>query len=247
MVAETPGSVRYFARIGAKILTGTLLKILALETSGDTCSVALWRDGAVADREILAGQRQSGLLLDLVHELLSACGETLHAVDGIAFGAGPGSFTGLRVACGVTQGLAAGADKPVVGIVTLQALAQASGADRVSCCVDARMSEVYQAAYEKHGGEWRTVQAPGVYAPAAVPPLPGTGWHGCGSGFAAYGAVLRSRYGTALATIDETRHAHAREVAVLAAPIFARGGGECAAMAAPFYVRDKVALMTHER
>ncbi len=223
------------------------MKILALETSGDFCSVALWRDGAVDDREVPAGQRQSGLLLDMVHALLHACGETLSAIDGIAFGAGPGSFTGLRVACGVTQGLALGADKPVVAVGTLHALAEAAGAARVVCCVDARMREVYHAAYEKHHDTWCIVQAPGVYAPSALPPLPGAGWLGCGNGFAVYGEALRLRYGLQLRGINDTLHARAREVAILAAPVFASGGGVRAELAAPMYVRDKVALMTHER
>ena len=212
--------------------------------------MALWRDGVIDDREILAGQRQSGLLLDMVHELLDACAEKLRDVDGIAFGAGPGSFTGLRVACGVTQGLAMGVNKSVVSVGTLQALAQASGAARVACCVDARMSEVYQAAYEKVDGVWRTVQAPGVYAPDAVPGLPamsGEGWLGCGSGFVAYRDVLTARYGLQLRGVNDALHARARDVATLAAPVFARGGGLRAEDATPFYVRDKVALMTHER
>ena len=223
------------------------MKILALETSGDYCSVALWRDGTIDDREILAGQRQSGLLLDLVHELLNTCCETLRDMDGIAFGAGPGSFTGLRVACGVAQGLALGVDKPIAGISTLQALAESAGAPRVVCCVDARMREIYQAAYEKQNGAWLAVQEPGVYAPSAVPLLPGTAWVGCGSGFAVHRDGLRERYGTALSRVDDTLHARAREVAVLAAPVFARGDGQPADLAAPLYIRDKVALMTHER
>ena len=223
------------------------MKILALETSGDTCSVALWRNGVIDDREMLAEQRQSGLLLEMVHELLNACSEKLRDIDGIAFGAGPGSFTGLRIACGVAQGLAMGLDKPVVGVATLQALAEATGAQRVTCCVDARMSEVYQAAYEKIGDSWNTVQDPGVCAPDAVPPLPGTGWMGCGNGFAVYGDALRKRCGSQLASIDSALHARARDVAVLAAPVFARGGGLSAEYAAPLYVRDKVALKTHER
>ena len=223
------------------------MKILALETSGDFCSVALWRDGVVDDREVSAEQRQSGLLLDMVHELLQSCGEKLGEIDGIAFGAGPGSFTGLRVACGVTQGLAAGAGKRVVGIGTLQALAEAAGMPRVVCCVDARMSEVYQAAYEKISGAWQTVLAPGVYAPHDVPLLSGDGWQGCGNGFAVYRDALCSRYCTRLKGFDDTLHARAREVAILAAPVFAGGGGLPAESAAPFYVRDKVALMTHER
>ncbi len=247
MLAERKGCVRYFARIPCGYRDQTILNILALETSGDFCSVALWRDGVIEEREVSAGQRQSGLLLDMVHELLAACGEKPGALDGIAFGAGPGSFTGLRVACGVTQGLALGLDKPVVGVGTLQALAEATGAPRVVCCVDARMSEVYHAAYEKIDGEWSTVQAPGVHAPGDVPPLVGDGWLGCGNGFAVYGDALRARYGGQLSGIRETLHARAREIAILAAAVFARGGGVSAEQAAPHYVRDKVALMTHER
>lgn len=223
------------------------MKILALETSGDFCSVALWRDGVIDDREVSAGQKQSGLLLDMVHELLSTCGEKLNAVNGIAFGAGPGSFTGLRVACGVTQGLAMGADKLVTGVNTLQALAEAAGTARVVCCVDARMREVYQAAYEKIDDTWHTVQEPSVIAPNDVPQLPGSDWFGCGSGFAVYHEALCNRYGAQLIGTNQTLHARAREVAILAAPVFARGDGMCAERAAPFYVRDKVALMTHER
>lgn len=223
------------------------MNILALETSGDFCSVALWRDGAVEDRELPAQQKQSGLLLELVHEVFSAAGVTLAAVDGIAFGAGPGSFTGLRIACGVAQGLALGADKPVVGIGTLQAMAQASRATRVTCCIDARMGEVYQASYEMTFGDWRTVQEAGVYAPAEVPLLPDDGWMGCGSGFATYRDLLCRRYGVTLSGVNDKVHARARDVAQLAAPLFARGGGQAAECAAPLYVRDRVALKTSER
>ncbi len=183
----------------------------------------------------------------MVHDLLVASGERIQWMDGIAYGAGPGSFTGLRVACGVTQGLALGVHKPVVGVGTLQALAEASGTARVVCCVDARMGEVYQAAYEKCDGAWHEVQVPGVYAPNDVPLLPSGGWTGCGNGFAVYGAALRLRYGTEVSSINDAAHARAREVALLAAPLFARGSGVRAELAAPHYVRDKVALMSHER
>lgn len=223
------------------------MNILALDTSGDFCSVALWRDGAIDDREMSAGQRQSGLILDMVHALLSDCGEPLATIDGIAFGAGPGAFTGLRIACGVAQGLALGINKPVVGINTLMAVAEASGAPRAVCCIDARMHEVYYAAFERVQGAWRTVHDAAVCAAGEVPLLAGSGWTGCGNGFAVYRDVLAARYGAQLRAVDAALHARAREVAQLAAPIFARGGGEPAENAAPFYVRDKVALKTRER
>ena len=122
-----------------------------------------------------------------------------------------------------------------------------AGAERVVCCIDARMNEVYHAAYEKCGADWRTVHEPGVYAPDNVPMLQGTDWQACGNGFAVYGDKLSSRYGQRLVGIDGTLHPHAREIAALSAPIFAAGGGMPAEFAAPIYVRDKVALMTHER
>jgi tRNA threonylcarbamoyladenosine biosynthesis protein TsaB len=106
---------------------------------------------------------------------------------------------------------------------------------------------VYHAAYEQADGVWREVQAPGVYAPDAVPLLTGARWVGCGSGFAVYRAALHARLAAQITSIDDTLHVSAREVAILAALVFARGGGEPAEGAAPLYVRDKVALMTHER
>jgi tRNA threonylcarbamoyladenosine biosynthesis protein TsaB len=223
------------------------LNILALETSGDYCSVALWRDGTIDEREILAGQRQSGLLIDMVHELLGDCGMTLLQLDGLAYGAGPGSFTGLRVACGVVQGLAMGIDKPVVGIGTLMALAQGAHAARVVCCIDARMNEVYHAAYERRHGGWKVVHEPGVYAPHDVPLLPGTDWQATGNGFAAYREALLARYAGKLAAVEDASYPRARDVAALSAPVFAGGGGLPAECAAPIYVRDKVALKTSER
>ncbi len=127
------------------------MKILALDTSTEFLSLALWQHGAVAVREMLAGQKHSELVLPLVRELLDEAGLQLADLDGIAFGMGPGSFTGLRIGCGVAQGLVYGANLPVVGVCTLEALAQQAGADRVIACLDARMNEVYHAAYQREG------------------------------------------------------------------------------------------------
>lgn len=225
------------------------MNILAVETSGDYCSVALWRDGKIDECELPAEQRQSGMLIDMVHGLLNTCGSMLSRMDGIAYGAGPGSFTGLRVACGVVQGLALGANKPVAGVGTLMALAlsQPAGAARVVCCIDARMNEVYHAAFERKADGWSVVHEPGVYAPQHVPPLPGADWQACGNGFAVYGKQLCARYAGQLAGIDDAARPRAREVAILSAPVFAAGGGQPAEQAAPLYVRNNVALKTSER
>ena len=223
------------------------MKILALDTSTEHCSVALWREGDIDAREVLAGQRHSGLLLGMVDEVLGRHGLRVRDLDGIAFGAGPGSFTGLRIACGVTQGIAFGAELRVVGVSTLLALAEAARADRVVCCLDARMGEVYHAAYARSGGRWSTVHGPGLYAPAAAPPLPDGAWTGCGSGFKAYREALAHRYAGRLSAIMPDVYPHAGDIARLAVPEFEEGRALPAEAAAPVYIRDKVALRSDER
>jgi tRNA threonylcarbamoyladenosine biosynthesis protein TsaB len=223
------------------------MKILAFDTSTEYCSVAVLADGELFSREILAGQRHSSLLLPLVGEVLAECGMELHELDGIAFGCGPGSFTGLRIGCGVAQGLALGADLPVIGVSTLLALAEGSGGARVIACLDARMGEVYHAAYEKGAEGWQVVAEPGLFAPQAVPELAGEGWVGSGSGFAAYGEALRQSYAGQLSGVIADAPPRASDMARLAAPLFERGAGMDAAQAAPLYIRNKVALKTSER
>lgn len=223
------------------------MKILALDTSTEYCSVALWVDAAVHERVVHAGQGHSGIVLDMIDQVLAEGGVGLAALDGIAYGQGPGSFTGLRIACAVAQGLAFAEDLPLAGIGTLHAMAVACSAERVLCCLDARMQEIYHAAYVRNGEFCEEVSAPLVCAPGAAPVLPGTGWTGCGSGFAAYGDILRQRYGAALATVDSAVYPHARDMARIAVPLFAAGQGIPADEAAPLYIRDKVALKTAER
>jgi tRNA threonylcarbamoyladenosine biosynthesis protein TsaB len=223
------------------------MRILALETSTEYCSVALWQDGAVADRCERVGQKHSEVLMPMLDGLLREAGMRLGDMDGVAFGAGPGSFTGVRIACGVAQGLALGANLPVVGICTLQALAQASGHDKVVAALDARMAEVYHAAYEKRDGEWAAVCEPSLCLPRNAPMVEGKGWFGAGSGYLAHGEALRARYAAHLDTVDARAVPQARAVAQLAAALFAAGQGVDAAQALPLYLRDKVALKTGER
>jgi len=223
------------------------MRILALETSTEYCSVALWQDGAVSDRCELVGQKHSEVLIPMLDGLLRAASVKLADLDGIAFGAGPGSFTGVRIACSAAQGLALGADKPVIGVCTLQALAQASGRERVIAALDARMAEVYHAAYEKRGDEWVTLCAPALCLPQDAPALEDQGWFGTGSGFIAHGEQLRARYNANLAAVDEQAVPQAAAIAQLAAPLLSAGRAVDAAQALPQYLRDKVALKTSER
>jgi tRNA threonylcarbamoyladenosine biosynthesis protein TsaB len=223
------------------------MKILALETSTEYCSVALWQDGSVVARCELAGQKHSEMLIAMLDALLLDACVTLAQCDGIAYGAGPGSFTGVRIACGAAQGLAFGAGLPVAGICTLQALAEASGQQRVIAALDARMGEIYCAAYEKQQGGWTTACEPCLCKPEDAPAVPGGGWFGAGSGFATHVAALQARYAGQLHSINADAVPQAAAIAALGAAQIACGRGADAADARPFYLRDKVALKTAER
>jgi len=223
------------------------MRVLALDTSTEYCSVALWQDGAVVERCELAGQKHSEMLIGMLDALLEDAGIRIKQVDGIAFGKGPGSFTGVRIACGAAQGLALGANLPVFGVCTLEALAEASGKPRVIAALDARMGEIYHAAYQKQNDVWKTVSAPCLCKPEAAPLVSGEDWFGAGSGFAMHRTALDERYAGQLRGVDGTAVPQAAAIAILGAAQFAVGCGVDAAEALPLYLRDKVALKTSER
>lgn len=224
------------------------MKLLALDTSTEYLTLALLLDGKEYSRELLAGQTHSQRILPLLRELLDEARVELRELDGIAFGAGPGSFTGLRIGCGVAQGLAFGANLPVIGVSTLLALAEdTQGADKVIACLDARMGEVYHAAYERTVAGWQEVIAPGLYAPDAVPEIKDEGWAGTGSGWKTYAQALEQRYGQQLDQCFPDAYPSAAAIARLALPGFEAGLGRPASEAAPIYIRNKVALTTSER
>lgn len=223
------------------------MRILALDTSTEYLSLALMLDGKVLSEDVHAGQTHSQLILPLIGQMLAEADVQLGELDGIAFGAGPGSFTGLRIGCGVAQGLAFGANLPVAGVSTLMALTHSSGSDKVIACLDARMGEVYHAAYVKSGDAWQEVSPPGLYKPEEVPSLAGEGWIGAGSGWSAYRDILNKVYmGLVSNTLPEA-FPRATSIAALAVPLFKAGLGVPAAQAAPIYIRNKVALTMSER
>lgn len=222
------------------------MKFIAFDAATEWCTAALYRDGELTQRAIHAGQRHSELLVPMVMALLAEAGLGLKQLDGLAYGMGPGSFTGLRIACGVAQGLALGADLPVLGVSTLETLAEESGAQRVVACLDARMNEVYAGVYQREGDVWACLTGPVVCPPGQAPMPPGPGFVGVGSGFAAYPA-LGERLGPVLDSMDANLIPHARALARLAAPRLARGEGLAPEHAEPLYVRDKVALKICER
>lgn len=224
------------------------MRFAAIETSGDWCSVALWLDGEMVSLERRTSAGHSELALPLLERLLAGAGLARGQLDAVAFGAGPGSFTGLRIACGIAQGLAFARGLPVAGVSCLEAIAEEADAARVLACIDARMREVYYAALEREpGGGWRAVLAPQCVPPAEAPRPPGTGWTGCGSGFGAYAETLRNRMASVLGPVLPQVHPTALAIARLAAPRLLAGEGVDAALAAPVYLRDKVALTMQEQ
>ena len=227
------------------------MNLLALDTSTEFLSLALQLGDKIVTHHQHAGQAASQLVLPQIQALLDAANIKLSDLDGIAFGAGPGAFTGVRVACGVAQGLGFGANLPVVGVNTLLALAEASGQDRVIACLDARMGEIYHAAFVKENGKWLAQSATTVCKPEAAPMLDG-GWIGVGSGWAVYGDILSNIYAENLVkTLPNDLHykvtPSAKAILQLAAPIFAAGEAKSASQAMPIYIRNRVALTTVER
>ncbi len=220
--------------------------ILAIETSAELASAALLHNHVVIAREAEGVVTHSQTILPMVQSLLVDAGIALADCDAIAFGSGPGSFTGVRTACGIAQGLAYGAGIPLLPTVTLLALAQAcheqGGANDVLAIVDARMGEVYWAQY-RFAGEWQIVVPPGLSAPADVLPIGDV--VACGNGLKAYEAEFSTR----AFFRDEWKNLmpHAAQMATIGALAFEQGKAVAAAAAEPLYLRNKVALTTSER
>ncbi len=223
------------------------MNLLAIDTATEMLSIAVSAGGRVHERSVHAAQRHAELIVGTIDALLAQAGIGVADLQGIAYGAGPGSFTGLRIACGVVQGLAAARGARVLGVSTLAAMAEAAGDARVVACLDARMGEVYHAAFERRADSLHEVIPPGLSRPSEIPLPAGDCWIGCGAGFAAHREVLRARYGARLAALRPEIFPAATAILRLAAPRFAAGAGEDAAAAVPIYLRARVALKTSER
>jgi tRNA threonylcarbamoyladenosine biosynthesis protein TsaB len=216
--------------------------ILAIETSSETASCALLRGDVVISRVSSGVRTHSQAVLPMIQELLAEAGIALRDCDAIAYGAGPGSFTGVRTACGVAQGLAFGGNLPAVPVVTLDAMAlachQQHGAAEVLAVLDARMGEVYWAQYRFEDDAPVALQAPMLSAPGEVKPQGAP--VACGNGLAAYAEAFPA---AGFAGVMP----HAEQVAQLAALAFAAGRTVTAAEAQPLYLRNKVAYTQAER
>jgi tRNA threonylcarbamoyladenosine biosynthesis protein TsaB len=218
------------------------VNILALDTSTEACSVAIWSDGVVTDR-FEYGTQHSERILAMVDELLAESGFALARFDAIAFGRGPGSFTGLRIGAGVAQGLAFGADIPVTPISSLAALAQGVDAPRVLAAFDARMNQIYSAAYVRNAqGIVELVGNESVSAPLDVTLPEGNDWIGAGNGWDQYHVTLLEHLSGRIADWRKQAHPRARDVARLGIVAVQAGQAIAAEQALPVYVRDDVAV-----
>ncbi|HEX7027418.1 MAG TPA: tRNA (adenosine(37)-N6)-threonylcarbamoyltransferase complex dimerization subunit type 1 TsaB [Gammaproteobacteria bacterium] len=234
-----------------------MTNILAIETATEACSAALLVGEDMLHQFEHQPQQQARLILPMVDALLAEAGLALGKLDAIAFGCGPGSFTGLRVAAAVTQGIAVAGDVPVLPVSTLAAIAQGAfrrhGETRVLTAIDARMQEVYWGVYALNEAGLMALQAQEhVLPPAEVPgPSEQSGdWCGAGSGWLAYAEALRGRLeeqGCEVARIHGNAWPEARDVLTLAVPLYSAGKGIEAAQVIPTYLRDKVAKSTAER
>jgi tRNA threonylcarbamoyladenosine biosynthesis protein TsaB len=206
-------------------------------------------------RDIDAGQRHSDLAIPALKALLDEAGTVLSDCDVIAFGQGPGSFTGVRIACGLAQGMALGTGKPVVPVTTLLSMAEAVDAPKVLVAQDARMNEVYLGAWcrdDAADGGWREVIAPTLTAPINLPVLPDDGWFGVGSAFAVpmLRETLVARYADSMSGYNAGIWPSALGIARIAARRLAQSGLAVAVapeLAAPLYLRNNVAMTIAER
>lgn len=222
------------------------MNLLAVETSTELCSVALLRGTELLVEEAMAQNRHSDLLVPMLRRVMDRARLVPRQMDAFAFGQGPGSFTGLRIACGMVQGLAYAAERPVVPVSTLAALAEQTNEGRVIVALDARMGEAYLAAYARNDADWDEVIAPCLVGRESLPALPGRRWVATGSGFDAH-AWLRDAYRESVEMRFEGDLPRAGSIARIAARRLGRGAGVPAQHAAPLYLRDKVALTSEER
>lgn len=230
--------------------------LLALDSSTETLVVALSREAGLLAREGEGGARASEQMVPQAMALLAEAGLTLSQLDAIAFAAGPGAFTGLRTACAVAQGLAFGVGKPVLPIDSLLLVAedlrlQQPDARLPGLCwvlMDARMNEIYAAAYEWQGEGWVTRRAPGLYAlPAVIEALEALPPQAlAGNALDAFAEALAPALPAGVPQSAAT-HSRAAALASLARQAWAAGAAVDAAEAMPVYVRDKVAQTTAER
>lgn len=228
------------------------MKLLAIDTATEACSAALLIDGRISTRYEVAPRAHARLILPMCEALLDEAGIGVRDLNALAYGRGPGAFTGVRIAAGIIQGVAYASDLPVVPVSTLATIASETmeryGCSRVISVIDARMEEVYWGCYEKHAdGSLELNGAEHVGKPENVDRLVGADWFGAGSGWQAWGEQLAEATGLDEAHYDATLLPGAEYVVRLAERELAHGAPVSAAQALPVYLRDNVARKQADR
>jgi tRNA threonylcarbamoyladenosine biosynthesis protein TsaB len=223
------------------------MKLLAIETATEACSVAVHVDGTVIERFEIAPRKHAELTLPWAGELLAQAGIGRRQLDAVAISRGPGAFTGVRLAIAIAQGIALAIDRPLLAVSTLQALALRAPAQahQVLAAIDARMGEVYTGRFVQRDGQWVGVDDEAVLPPAQVS-LAGE-WFGVGTGFAAEQGALVQACGSALTGFDAQALPHAADVATLAVAAWQRGEAIAPELVEPAYLRNNVALTIAEQ
>lgn len=227
------------------------MRILALDTATEACSVALWQDGAMIQRFELAGRTHTQRMLPMVHGLMAEAGIAFPQLDGFVCGVGPGSFAGVRIGVGFVKGMALALDRPVVGVMSLSMLAQVAlddGASQVLAAIDARMNEVYVGAFSRTSdGLARPIKAPEVISAEHFHIDDPGPWRAVGSGWGPYESALRRGVKGGISTVDAAALPRAAAALKLALPDFQAGSAGSAEALAPAYLRNKVALTLDEQ
>jgi len=222
-------------------------KILAIDTSTEACSVALAVGDEVIEQFEIARQRHTELVLPMVDAVLAEAGDTIQSVDALAFGRGPGSFTGIRIGTGVVQGIALGADLPVAPVSSLAAIAQGIhrtlGHEKVIAAIDARMQEIYWGCYSLDDkGYMQAIQKEVVSKTDSLPVPEGQdAWFGAGTAWSAYEDTLNRIMKDRLAGVDGSSLPHAQDIAVLAGDLINKDKLVNAENIQPVYLRNEVA------
>jgi len=226
------------------------MNLLALETATESCSAALFVDGRVLVRSEIAPRRHAELLLTMCEELLLEAGLARRDLDAIAVGAGPGAFTGVRLAISAAQGIALALDVPVIPVSSLAALAMQAPDNGASilAVIDARMGEIYAGTFRRTAeGLVEPIDTESVGSADALTLGNAAAWNVVGSGWATYADVIRGRLSAQPAWAEGDRYPQAADVALLAAPIARAGLGVSPEHALPVYLRDKVAMTVAEQ
>ncbi|HDG1696749.1 tRNA (adenosine(37)-N6)-threonylcarbamoyltransferase complex dimerization subunit type 1 TsaB [Kluyvera ascorbata] len=223
------------------------MRILAIDTATEACSAALWNDGNTCAHFELCPREHTQRILPIVQDILTQGGVSLTDFDALAFGRGPGSFTGVRIGIGIAQGLALGAELPMIGVSTLATMAQGAwrkqGATRVLAAIDARMGEVYWAEYQRdENGVWHGEESEAVLKPEVVQQrlaeLSGE-WATVGTGWAAWPDMAQSANATLVdgnVTLPE-----AEDMLPIACAMLEQGKTVAVDKAEPVYLRNNVA------